>query len=189
MAAVIEVARTLEPLIRRCEDELEQARRPPDELVDALYDSGVFLAFTPREVGGREVDLMVPLTYMNRSGEAVSVYRERRGLEPARHELGSAEAEEGGGAREGDSDRDFPCTSASRPIGLARHFRQRVDSGGPSSQLVWLQRFSVTEHSRRCATWMMKAQRTDRRIRIRPFRGRCTSAPGLLHWDRAGSLT
>ena len=33
--------------------------------------------------GGREVDLMVPLTFMNRSGEAVAVYRERRGLTPA----------------------------------------------------------------------------------------------------------
>ena len=33
--------------------------------------------------GGREVDLMVPLTYMNLSGDAVSVYRERRGLTPA----------------------------------------------------------------------------------------------------------
>ena len=33
--------------------------------------------------GGREVDLMVPLTFMNRSGEAVTVYRERRGLTPA----------------------------------------------------------------------------------------------------------
>lgn len=33
--------------------------------------------------GGREVDLMVPLTYMNLSGDAVAVYRERRGLTPA----------------------------------------------------------------------------------------------------------
>lgn len=33
--------------------------------------------------GGREVDLMVPLTFMNLSGEAVAVYRERRGLTPA----------------------------------------------------------------------------------------------------------
>ena len=33
--------------------------------------------------GGREVDLMVPLTFMNLSGEAVTVYRERRGLTPA----------------------------------------------------------------------------------------------------------
>jgi PTH1 family peptidyl-tRNA hydrolase len=32
---------------------------------------------------GREVDLMVPLTFMNSSGEAVAVYRERRGLTPA----------------------------------------------------------------------------------------------------------
>ena len=55
---LVDVARSLEPLIRRHEDDLERARRLPDELVDALYDAGVFLAFTPREVGGLEVDLL-----------------------------------------------------------------------------------------------------------------------------------
>ena len=45
---LLEIARSLEPLIRRHEDELERVRRLPDELVDALYDRGVFRAFTPR---------------------------------------------------------------------------------------------------------------------------------------------
>jgi len=36
-----------------------------------------------RSSEGGEVDLMVPLTFMNLSGEAVTVYRERRGLTPA----------------------------------------------------------------------------------------------------------
>jgi alkylation response protein AidB-like acyl-CoA dehydrogenase len=53
-----EIARELEPLIRAAEDELENRRRMPDELVDALYDTGVFRAFTPAEVGGLEVDLL-----------------------------------------------------------------------------------------------------------------------------------
>jgi alkylation response protein AidB-like acyl-CoA dehydrogenase len=52
------IARELEPLILAAEDELENRRRIPDELVDALYDTGVFRAFTPAEVGGLEVDLL-----------------------------------------------------------------------------------------------------------------------------------
>ncbi|HXM55901.1 MAG TPA: acyl-CoA dehydrogenase family protein [Candidatus Dormibacteraeota bacterium] len=58
MGGLLERARALEPLIRRHEETLERERRPPAELVDALYDSGVFLAHTPREVGGVEADLM-----------------------------------------------------------------------------------------------------------------------------------
>lgn len=55
---LLDVARSLEPLIRRHEDELERARRLPDELVDAMHDRGVFRAFVPRELGGLEVDLL-----------------------------------------------------------------------------------------------------------------------------------
>jgi indole-3-acetate monooxygenase len=57
-APLLDVARSLEPLIRRHEDELERARRLPEELVDALHDCGVFRAFVPRELGGLEVDLL-----------------------------------------------------------------------------------------------------------------------------------
>lgn len=55
---LLPIAGSLEPLIRRHADHLETARRMPDELVDALYSSGVFRAFTPRELGGLEVDLL-----------------------------------------------------------------------------------------------------------------------------------
>jgi indole-3-acetate monooxygenase len=55
---LLHVARSLEPLIRRHADGLESTRRLPDELVDALYETGVFRAFTPRELGGLEVDLL-----------------------------------------------------------------------------------------------------------------------------------
>ncbi|MBO0683970.1 MAG: acyl-CoA dehydrogenase family protein, partial [Candidatus Dormibacteraeota bacterium] len=55
---LLHIARSLEPLIRRHADEMDTARRMPDELVDALYDTGVFRAFTPRELGGLEVDLL-----------------------------------------------------------------------------------------------------------------------------------
>ncbi|TMC01563.1 MAG: hypothetical protein E6J41_32750 [Chloroflexi bacterium] len=57
-ARLADVARSLEPLIRRHEDELERGRGLPRELVDAMYDQGVFSAFVPRELGGREVDLL-----------------------------------------------------------------------------------------------------------------------------------
>jgi alkylation response protein AidB-like acyl-CoA dehydrogenase len=55
---LLAVARSLEPLIRRHAPALESGRRMPDELVDALYDTGVFRAFLPRELGGLEVDLL-----------------------------------------------------------------------------------------------------------------------------------
>jgi indole-3-acetate monooxygenase len=57
-ANLMEIARSLEPLIRRHQDELESGRGMPAELVDALYDRGVFRAFMPRELGGLEVDLL-----------------------------------------------------------------------------------------------------------------------------------
>jgi indole-3-acetate monooxygenase len=53
-----ELPERLAPLILAAEDELENRRRMPDELVDALWEAGVFSAFTPAEVGGGEADLM-----------------------------------------------------------------------------------------------------------------------------------
>jgi alkylation response protein AidB-like acyl-CoA dehydrogenase len=53
--SLIDIARSLEPLIREHAEDLEEGRVPPP-LVDALYDAGVFKAMLPREVGGLEVE-------------------------------------------------------------------------------------------------------------------------------------
>jgi indole-3-acetate monooxygenase len=53
--ALVDIARFLEPLIRAHAEELDQGRVPPP-LVEALYDTGVFKAMLPREVGGLEVE-------------------------------------------------------------------------------------------------------------------------------------
>src|SRR5919204_5229235 len=53
-----QVARELAPAILAAEDSLENERRMPPELVDALWEAGVFRMFTPAEVGGLEVDLL-----------------------------------------------------------------------------------------------------------------------------------
>ena len=54
-ASLIDVARSLEPLIREHAEALEAGRVPPP-LVEALYHAGVFKAMLPREVGGLEVE-------------------------------------------------------------------------------------------------------------------------------------
>jgi indole-3-acetate monooxygenase len=54
--SLYEVARDLEPIIRKFEDEMEDDRKIPAELTDALYKAGVFTTFTPRELGGLQVD-------------------------------------------------------------------------------------------------------------------------------------
>jgi indole-3-acetate monooxygenase len=54
-ASLLDIARSLEPLIREHAAALEQGHIPPP-LVEALYDAGVFKAMLPREVGGLEAD-------------------------------------------------------------------------------------------------------------------------------------
>lgn len=41
-------------LVRDSEDVIENERRVPDEITDALYESGMYRAFLPRELGGLE---------------------------------------------------------------------------------------------------------------------------------------
>src|SRR5215469_16905402 len=53
--SLIGIARSLEPLIRQHAVDLEHGRIPAP-LVAALYDSGVFKAMLPREVGGLEAE-------------------------------------------------------------------------------------------------------------------------------------
>jgi alkylation response protein AidB-like acyl-CoA dehydrogenase len=54
-ASLIEIAHSLEPLIRAHAEALDD-RRIPEPLVEALYDTGVFRSMLPREVGGLEVE-------------------------------------------------------------------------------------------------------------------------------------
>ncbi len=53
--SLIDIARSLESLIRAHAEVLEEGRIPPP-LVEALYDAGVFKAMLPREVGGLEAE-------------------------------------------------------------------------------------------------------------------------------------
>jgi alkylation response protein AidB-like acyl-CoA dehydrogenase len=54
-ASLAGIARSLEPLIREHARAVEEGRIP-QELVTALYDTGVFRALLPREVGGLEAE-------------------------------------------------------------------------------------------------------------------------------------
>jgi indole-3-acetate monooxygenase len=53
--SLVDIARSLEPLIRQHADALEQGGIPAP-LVDGLHDAGVFRAMLPREVGGLEAE-------------------------------------------------------------------------------------------------------------------------------------
>jgi indole-3-acetate monooxygenase len=54
-ATLVDIAHSLEPLIREHAEELEDRHVAP-RLVAALYDTGVFRALLPREVGGLEAE-------------------------------------------------------------------------------------------------------------------------------------
>jgi indole-3-acetate monooxygenase len=53
--SLVDIARSLEPVIREHAEALEEARIPLP-LVDALHDAGVFRAMLPHEVGGLEAE-------------------------------------------------------------------------------------------------------------------------------------
>ena len=55
---LLAVVRELEPLILASEPVIENERRLPDELVEALYDAGFFRCFLPAELGGLDPDLL-----------------------------------------------------------------------------------------------------------------------------------
>lgn len=52
---LIEAVRPLEQMILDAEATIENERRMPAEITDALYDSGMYLAFLPKELGGLDV--------------------------------------------------------------------------------------------------------------------------------------
>jgi len=56
-AALIEAAETLAPLLRDKAREAEIARRPLDEVIDAIRDSRLFSLMVPKCYGGHEADL------------------------------------------------------------------------------------------------------------------------------------
>ena len=56
-AALIEAAEKLVPLLRAKAREAEAARRPLDEVIDAIRESGLFSLMVPRCYGGHEADL------------------------------------------------------------------------------------------------------------------------------------
>ena len=57
---LLNTVRTLEPLIREHANEAEQARHLPQPVVTALAEAGIFRMYTPRTLGGLEVE---PLTF------------------------------------------------------------------------------------------------------------------------------
>lgn len=56
-AALIEAAQKLAPLLREKAREAEIARRPLDEVIQAIRDSGIFSLMTPKRFGGHEADI------------------------------------------------------------------------------------------------------------------------------------
>ena len=60
-AELIDAARGLGPRIRALRDQIDQDRRLPRALVDAIADAGLFHIWVPRKFGGAEVD---PETYI-----------------------------------------------------------------------------------------------------------------------------
>ena len=54
---LVERVRALAPLISQRSFDAERARKPDDEVIEALKASGVFKSFVPRHFGGYEIDL------------------------------------------------------------------------------------------------------------------------------------
>ena len=57
-SAFIDAAIGLAPQIRECAEEIEQSRRLPLPLVDAIARAGMFRLWIPRTLGGEETDPM-----------------------------------------------------------------------------------------------------------------------------------
>src|ERR1700745_3302031 len=57
-SSFLEAAAALAPQIRSCAEEIEQSRRLPLPLVDAIAQAGLFRLWIPRSLGGEEADPM-----------------------------------------------------------------------------------------------------------------------------------
>ena len=60
-SSFIEVAKALAPQIWEFAGEIEQSRRLPSSLVDAITGAGLFRLWLPRSLGGEETD---PMTFV-----------------------------------------------------------------------------------------------------------------------------
>lgn len=60
-SSFIDVAKALAPQIREFAGEIEQSRRLPSSLVDAITGAGLFRLWLPRSLGGEETD---PMTFV-----------------------------------------------------------------------------------------------------------------------------
>lgn len=57
---LIEAARQIAPVIQKHNEEAERERRLSRPVLDALYETGLLRMFTPRSLGGLEVDPINP---------------------------------------------------------------------------------------------------------------------------------
>jgi alkylation response protein AidB-like acyl-CoA dehydrogenase len=60
-ATPLERARALRPLIESLRDEMEEQRRMPQALVDAMHEAQLFRMYVPKSIGGLEMDPATPL--------------------------------------------------------------------------------------------------------------------------------
>ncbi|HRC62860.1 MAG TPA: acyl-CoA dehydrogenase family protein, partial [Dehalococcoidia bacterium] len=52
----VEAARSLQPSIREAADRIEELRRLPPDLVEAMRSAGLFHMLIPQSIGGKEAD-------------------------------------------------------------------------------------------------------------------------------------
>ena len=51
---LLEAARAMEPMLLAAEEVIENERRVPQAITDAMYENGIYRAFLPYELGGIE---------------------------------------------------------------------------------------------------------------------------------------
>ena len=67
---MVETAKSLRPLIVACADETEANGKPPDHLIEAFTDAGLYRMFIPKAAGGEEVPPLVAFHAVEALSEA-----------------------------------------------------------------------------------------------------------------------